>query len=313
MHVLHGERFIGQSAAVRDVLEDIACAASTDAKVLITGESGVGKEVVAHLVHSGSRRAAAPFVTLNCAGVPETLLESELFGHTRGSFTGAVRDRGGLLEMAHGGTLFMDEVGEMSLRMQALLLRFLEHGEIQRVGASERHAIVNVRLVTATNRDLMRQIRDGAFREDLYYRLNVIHVAIPPLRQRREDVALLAQHFVARYAGEYGVAALPLPPETLDCLCRYTWPGNVRELRNVMERVAILWPAQVVEPAAFPERIRGSAVPDGPSLGGDYTLEQVEREHILRVLSRTKTGDEAAKILGIDASTLWRKRRKYEQ
>jgi two-component system response regulator AtoC len=256
MHVHQSGRLIGQSPAIQNVLEDIACAAATDAKVLITGESGVGKEVAAHLVHSGSRRSAAPFVTLNCAGVPESLLESELFGHTRGSFTGAFRDRDGLLEMAHGGTFFMDEVGEMSLRMQALLLRFLETGEIQRVGSNERSAVVNVRLVTATNRDLMEQIRAGAFREDLYYRLNVIHVAIPPLRERREDVALLVQHFLARYATEYRTLAPALPSDTLACLTEYGWPGNVREVRNVIERLIVRVKGRAITVADLPAEVR---------------------------------------------------------
>jgi transcriptional regulator with PAS, ATPase and Fis domain len=230
---------IGGSLAIRTVLEDVGYAAITDAKVLITGESGVGKEIVAHLVHARSRRASAPFVTLNCAGVPESLLESELFGHVRGSFTGAWKDRAGLLEMANGGTLFMDEVGEMSLRMQALLLRFLETGELQRVGDDRRQVASNVRLVTATNRDLLAQIRTGAFREDLYYRLNVIHIAIPPLRDRREDVALLADHYLRRYAREYRAAAPELSGEALQALTAYNWPGNVRELRNVIERLLV--------------------------------------------------------------------------
>src|SRR6185436_15966280 len=223
MQVHLGARLLGRSNAVRTVLEDIGYAAATDAKVLITGESGVGKEIAARLVHTGSRRASKPFVTLNCAGVPETLLESELFGHTRGSFTGAWRDRAGLLEMANGGTLFMDEVGEMSLRMQALLLRFLETGEIQRVGSDGRNAVVNVRLITATNRDLLQQIRAGAFREDLYYRLNVIHIAIAPLRERREDVPLLLQHFFRHYARVYGAPVPEIAPEMLDRLREYAW------------------------------------------------------------------------------------------
>src|SRR5207245_11703018 len=163
-------------------------------------ESGVGKEIVARLLHAGGVRAGAPFITLNCAGVPESLLESELFGHARGSFTGAWRDRSGLLELAHSGTLFMDEVGEMSLRMQALLLRFLETGEVQRVGGNQRQTPLSVRLITATNRDLLQQIRAGAFREDLYYRLNVIHITIPPLRERRADIPLLAAHFFEHFA-----------------------------------------------------------------------------------------------------------------
>jgi two-component system, NtrC family, response regulator len=255
MQAHHADRLLGRSDAVRRVLEDIGYAAATDAKVLITGESGVGKEIAAHLVHAGGRLAARPFVTLNCAGVPETLLESELFGHTRGSFTGAWRDRAGLLEMANGGTLFMDEVGEMSLRMQALLLRFLETGEIQRIGSDGRQGVVNVRLITATNRDLLQQIRAGAFREDLYYRLNVIHIAISPLRTRREDVPALAEAFLARYAADYKTPPPELSLEALECLITYDWPGNVRELRNVIERLVVRVRGRAVTPADLSDEI----------------------------------------------------------
>jgi DNA-binding NtrC family response regulator len=239
MHQVHDDQLVGTSVAIRAVFEDIEHAAATDAKVLITGESGVGKEIVARLLHKHSRRSRTPFITLNCAGVAESLLESELFGHARGSFTGAWRDHAGVLEQAHGGTLFMDEVGEMSLRMQALLLRFLETGEIQRVGAGERRAVVNVRLVTATNRNLMQLVRAGLFREDLYYRLNVIHIAIPPLRERKEDLPLLLHHFLERYARAHAAAVPELQGELLEHLQRYDWPGNVRELRNVAEWLII--------------------------------------------------------------------------
>jgi DNA-binding NtrC family response regulator len=261
MHQHRDEPLVGTSAAIRTVIEDIGYAASTDAKVLITGESGVGKEIVAHRLHGTSRRAEAPFITLNCAGVPESLLESELFGHTRGSFTGAWRDRSGVLELAHGGTLFMDEVGEMSLRMQALLLRFLETGEIQRVGADQRHTTVNVRLVTATNRDLLQQIRAGAFREDLYYRLNVIHISIPPLRERKEDVPLLVQHFFDHYGRLYGLPAPDLPPDLMQPLLAYHWPGNVRELRNMVERLLVRKPNRQLTVADLPVELRAAAPP----------------------------------------------------
>jgi DNA-binding NtrC family response regulator len=266
MQSLHVDRLLGRSAAVRTVLEDIGYASATEAKVLITGESGVGKEIAARLVHADGRRAGRPFVTLNCAGVPETLLESELFGHTRGSFTGAVRDRDGLLEMANGGTLFMDEVGEMSLRMQALLLRFLETGEIQRIGSDGRNAVVNVRLITATNRDLLKQIRAGAFREDLYYRLNVIHIAIAPLRERREDVPLLAESFLTRYAALYETSAPDLSADALRCLVEYEWPGNVRELRNVVERLIVRVRGRAITPADLPpEMTKAAKTPAGPA------------------------------------------------
>jgi DNA-binding NtrC family response regulator len=268
MQAHHADRLLGRSDAVRTVLEDIGYATATEAKVLITGESGVGKEIAARLVHAGGRRAGRPFVTVNCAGIPESLLESELFGHTRGSFTGAWRDRDGLLEQANGGTLFLDEVGEMGLRMQALLLRFLETGEIQRVGADGRNTIVDVRLITATNRDLLQQIRAGEFREDLYYRLNVIHIAIAPLRERREDVPLLAEAFLSRFAALHQTPPPDLSPEALQCLERHRWPGNVRELRNVIERVMVRVRGRAIMPADLPAEITrpAAAVPPGPPI-----------------------------------------------
>ena len=192
-----GEQLIGSSPPMRDLRDEIAYAARSDAKILITGESGVGKEILARSIHRQSPRSRAQLVTINCAGLPDSLLESELFGHVRGSFTGAYRDKAGLLELANSGTIFMDEVGEMSLRMQALLLRFLESGEIQRVGAERAQARVNVRVIAATNRNLTERIASKDFREDLYYRLNVIHLTVPPLRERREDVGELLEHFLA--------------------------------------------------------------------------------------------------------------------
>jgi transcriptional regulator with PAS, ATPase and Fis domain len=274
MHHHRDGQLVGTSVAIRTVLEDVGYAAGTDAKVLITGESGVGKEIVAHRLHGTSRRAEGPFITLNCAGVPESLLESELFGHTRGSFTGAWRDRSGVLELAHGGTLFMDEVGEMSLRMQALLLRFLETGEIQRVGADQRHTTVNVRLVTATNRDLLQQIRAGAFREDLYYRLNVIHISIPPLRERKEDVPLLVQHFLEHYGRLYGLPAPELPPELMQPLLAYHWPGNVRELRNMVERLLVRKPNRQLTVADLPVELRAAA-PTPPAAGREPVVDRL--------------------------------------
>src|SRR5512145_2156202 len=199
---------VGVSAAIRDVEDEINHAARCDAKVLITGESGVGKEIVARLIHERSSRGGGPLVTINCAGFPDSLLESEMFGHVKGSFTDAHRDKRGWLEMAHGGTIFMDEVGEMSLRMQALLLRFLETGEIQRVGADRRLPTLNVRVITATHRRLLDHVADKTFREDLYYRLNVVHIEVPPLRERREDVVVLMNHFLHMFCDSY---QLPVP------------------------------------------------------------------------------------------------------
>jgi transcriptional regulator with PAS, ATPase and Fis domain len=227
------------SAAMQYIQDELRQAARADAKILITGESGVGKEVVARQIHQYSTRAARPFVAINCAGVPDSLLESELFGHVRGSFTGAYRDKPGLLEQAHGGTIFMDEVGEMSLRMQALLLRFLEDGDIYRVGSERRTATVNVRVVAATNRVLLDRIASNDFREDLYYRLNVIHLVIPPLRDRTDDIEPLLHHFLRTFGEKYGVEPPELRPEVMPALLEYGWPGNVRELKNVAERLIV--------------------------------------------------------------------------
>ena len=300
------------SAALRTMLEALAAAARADATVLLRGESGTGKGVLAHALHAQSARRERAFVTVNCPTLSEDLLASELFGHAKGSFTGAVRDQVGRVESADGGTLFLDEIAELTPALQAKLLRFLQEKKFERLGENQTRT-ADVRIVAATNRDLEADVAAGRFRQDLLYRLNVVELTVVPLRQRGDDILRLAERFLHFFAVKAKRPLFTLSPAAAQALASYAWPGNVRELRNVMERVAILWPAQVVEPAAFPERIRGSAVPGGPSLGGDYTLEQVEREHILRVLSRTKTGDEAAKILGIDASTLWRKRRKYEQ
>jgi DNA-binding NtrC family response regulator len=230
---------VGVSAAIRSVEEEIDHAARCDAKVLITGESGVGKEIVARLIHEGSARSRGPLITINCAGFPDSLLESELFGHVKGSFTDAHRDKRGWLETANGGTIFMDEVGEMSLRMQALLLRFLETGEIQRVGSDRRLPPVDVRVVTATHRRLVEHITDKTFREDLYYRLNVVHIEVPPLRERREDVVVLMNHFLHMFCESYQLTVPEVTPEAVGSLTAYAWPGNVRELRNVAERLAL--------------------------------------------------------------------------
>jgi transcriptional regulator with GAF, ATPase, and Fis domain len=232
-------RLIGRSEAIQRLESEIECAARSDAKVLITGETGVGKEVAARLIHQRSARSMSPLVTVNCAGLPDSLLESELFGHVRGSFTGAYRDKPGLLEMAPNGTVFLDEVGEMSARMQVVLLRFLETGEIQRVGSDRSHTRVNVRVITATNRELQEQIASGGFREDLYFRLNVIRLAIPPLRERPDDVPMLVQYFLSSYARQHRSEVTDVSAEAMDALSAYRWPGNVRELKNVVERIVL--------------------------------------------------------------------------
>ena len=248
----HEPRLVGRSDAIRTIEADIECAARSDAKVLITGETGVGKEVVARLIHQRSLRASGPLVTVNCAGLPDSLLESELFGHVRGSFTGAYRDKPGLLEMAPNGTVFLDEVGEMSMRMQVVLLRFLETGEIQRIGADRSHTRVNVRLVTATNRDLPTQIASGAFREDLYFRLNVIRLTIPPLRERIDDIPLLIDYYLDTYATQHRVARPEVSNAAMDVLMAHRWPGNIRELKNVIERLVLKANGQIVRPTDLP-------------------------------------------------------------
>jgi DNA-binding NtrC family response regulator len=246
---------IGNSAATRAVEQEIDCAARSDAKVLITGESGVGKEVVAQLIHSRSRRAQSPLVTVNCAGIPETLLASELFGHVRGGFTDAYRDRKGWIEQAHRGTIFLDEIGEMALSMQALLLRFLENGEIQPVGSHRGAVAVDVRVITATNRDLAKSVASQGFRADLFYRLNVIHIAIPPLRERREDIMVLLEHFLRQDSARQGAAAPVISDEAVESLVAYDWPGNVRELRNVTERLVARAPVGPVTVADLPREV----------------------------------------------------------
>jgi DNA-binding NtrC family response regulator len=230
---------VGASAAIREVEQEIEHAARSNAKVLITGESGVGKEIVARLIHQRGIRASGPMVTINCAGFPDSLLETEMFGHVKGSFTDAYRDKRGWLEQAHLGTIFMDEVGEMSLRMQALMLRFLETGEIQRVGSDRKLPPLDVRVITATHRKLVEHIADKTFREDLYYRLNVIHIAVPALRDRRDDVPLLIEHFMRSFADSHRTHEPEIGREAMACLQAYAWPGNVRELKNVAERLVL--------------------------------------------------------------------------
>ncbi len=247
---------VGESAAMIDLKQEIDRVARSDAKVLVTGESGVGKELVAQAIHANSTRATRPFVAVNCAGLPETLLESELFGHVKGSFTGAYRDKQGKLELADRGTMFLDEIGEMTLRMQGLLLRFLETGELQKVGADRALGRVDVRVIAATNRNLREMIDQGTFREDLFYRLNVIHLLVPPLRERPEDVPVLIDHFLKYFTRTDAYLARDLSPEALELLRRYTWPGNVRELENVIERLVVTGRTQVIRPEDLPIEVR---------------------------------------------------------
>jgi DNA-binding NtrC family response regulator len=253
-------QMVGESPVIVELRREIERAARSQAKVLILGETGVGKEVVARLIHAGSARRARPFVAVNCSGIPETLLASELFGHARGSFTGAYRDNVGLVRRADKGTLFLDELGEMSLAMQAALLRFTETGEVQPVGADGPTGRTDTRLITATNRDLRERIAEGQFREDLYYRLNVIQIWIPPLRDRGADVLMLFRHYLTRVSADHRLPCPQLDPDAEQLLLAYAWPGNVRELRNVAERV-VLREQTPVTADSLPRELRGEIRP----------------------------------------------------
>ena len=249
-------QLVGNSPQMVELKQEIERIARSDAKVLITGESGVGKELVARAIHVYSPRVDKPYVAVNCAGLPETLLESELFGHVKGSFTGAYRDKPGKLETADEGTVFLDEVGEMTLRMQGLLLRFLETGELQKVGADRTGRVVNVRVIAATNRNLQDMIAQGLFREDLFYRLNVIHFWVPPLRERKEDIPLMIDFFLRRYTRSNGYLVKGLEPEAFQALTDYSWPGNVRELENVIERLVVTGKHELVKIEELPPEVR---------------------------------------------------------
>jgi two-component system response regulator HydG len=300
------ENVVGRSPALREVLDRAIRVATTDATVLLTGESGTGKELVARAIHAGSRRSTHPFVPVNCAAITETLLESELFGHARGAFTGAVRARRGLFEEASGGTLFIDEIGETSPGFQAKLLRALQEGEVRRVGEST--AIqVDVRVIAATNQDLHRAIAEKRFREDLFYRLNVVPLRIPPLRERREDIPLLARHFLER-VNRRGGGNRRWTVEALARMLEHDWPGNVRELENVVEQAAALSDGREIQASdvSFGQDARNASIGAGVTLAD--AVAAAERRAIEAALVRCG-GDQArvARELGVSATTLWRK------
>jgi two-component system NtrC family response regulator len=307
---------IGKSRPMQRIFELIALVAETKATVLITGESGTGKELIAKAIHFGSPRREAPFISVNCSALAETLLESELFGHERGSFTGATSSRKGRFELAEGGTLFLDEVGEMSPALQVKLLRVLQEMEFERVGGS-RTLKVDVRVLAASNRDLKKAVSEGTFREDLFYRLNVVHLQIPPLRERPGDIPLLAAHFAAKYGRTLGKPELAVSPEAMEVLVRYPWPGNVRELENAIERAAILCRADVIRAGDLPEELRGGerarTLPaDLSGMPLPEALEMIEARMIKRALLESGyVQAQAAKALGITKSLLQYKVKKY--
>jgi two-component system response regulator HydG len=318
---LHGDfdlaNIVGRSQPMRELIEMVAMVAPSEATALITGESGTGKELIAKTIHYNSSRKEGPLVTVNCAALTETLLESELFGHEKGAFTGADRRREGRFMQANKGTVFLDEIGEMSSVMQAKLLRVIQDREIQRVG-SDTTLKVDVRILAATNRDLQEDVSSGNFREDLYYRLNVVTLRVPPLRERHEDIPLLAQHFLEKYSEKNRKSIKGFTPLSMDMLLRYDWPGNVRELENAVERAVILGPGDYITEKELPLSIT-KAYPHAEDVDRPtrvrkqpQSLDEVEREAVLAALEASGGNkSETARVLGITRKTLHKKLQKY--
>ena len=303
---------IGTSAALQKVKEQILRVAPTSTRVLILGESGTGKELLARAIHEASDRHDQPFIKVNCAAIPEELIESELFGHEKGAFTGATQAHDGKFLQADTGTLFLDEVGDMSIRVQAKVLRALQEGEFERVGGRQTLR-VNVRLLTATNQNLEELVRAGKFREDLWFRLNVVPIVMPPLRERREDIPLLVNYFVEQYCRENGFRPKTVAPAAMQRLMNYDWPGNVRELRNFMERLVIMTPGNAIEAADLPLKLQATPVLTKSFMAGKTLRElrdQIEKEYILACLQSTGWNiSQAARLLGIERSNLHKKMR----
>ncbi|HUG40757.1 MAG TPA: sigma-54 dependent transcriptional regulator [Longimicrobiales bacterium] len=303
-----GDSIVGDSPPMTKVIELVEHVARTDATVLIRGESGTGKELIARAIHANSARRYAPIVAVNCGGLPETLLESELFGHEKGAFTGAQYQRKGRLEMADGGTLFLDEVGSISIKTQVDLLRVLETKEFTRLGGS-RSVKVDFRVICATNEDLEKAVEEGRFREDFYYRINVFTIEAPPLRVRRPDIPLLARHLLGRFARQMDTRITSISPAAMATLEAYDWPGNVRELSNAIERAMVVGKGTAIQPADLPLRGRLRA---GGGNGDQDSLADVEKRHIGSVLARTEWNiTRTAEVLGVDRATVYNKIRKY--
>ncbi len=307
-------QLVGSSPAMLEVYKLVARVSEGRSTVLIEGESGTGKELIARAIHSNSPRRDKPFIPVNCGALPDNLLESEMFGYEKGAFTGATGAKAGLFEAANGGTLFLDEIGDLGTALQVKLLRVMQEQEVRRVGATS-SVKVDVRVIAATNRDLAQLVKDGKFRDDLYYRLNVVRIALPSLAQRREDITMLAHHFLQKYAGTGASHVKGFLPETITLLRQYHWPGNVRELENAIERAVSLSHGPLLLPEDLPEAVRGGAQAGEPSTAASgeadsdalLTLDELEKRHLARVLKETKGNKvKAAKILGIDRRTLYR-------
>jgi len=300
-----------RSRAMRELLETARQAAASEATVLLTGESGTGKNVIAREIHRWSRRADRPFVVVNCTTLSEHLLESELFGHMKGAFTGAIKDKPGRLEAADGGTVFLDEIADLSLPLQTKFLRFVQEQCFERVGG-DRTIHVDTRIIAATNRDLAAEVAAHRFRDDLYYRLNVIALRVPALRERPEDILPLAERLLAAAAARNRRPGLSFAPEAAAAMQRYRWSGNVRELRNAVERATVLARGQTIMREDLPDALFGEGPPAAAEPSASASLEELEREHIVRVLAQSATLEDAAETLGINVSTLWRKRKRYK-
>ena len=298
-----GVEITTRNTLMRQQLDIARQVADSPLTILIEGESGTGKEIVAQYIHSQGNRRDKAFVKVSCAALAESLLESELFGHAKGAFTGALKDREGRFESAGGGTVFLDEIGETPQNIQVKLLRFLQHHEFERVGENITRK-VDVRVIAATNRQLAGLVQEGSFREDLYYRLNAVRIILPPLRERPEDILLLVHHFLKKFSGEN---VSEMSPEALKILTTYRWPGNIRELEHAVERAVLLSRERLIQPNSLPEELLNSQ----EDLSGLLSLEQMERQHIARVLRVASDLDEASRVLEIDPATLWRKRKKY--
>ncbi len=305
------DTIITANQEMRNIIKNALAVANTDSNVLITGESGTGKELVAGVIHNRSPYADKPFIPVNCGGLPEQLLESELFGHVRGAFTGAITNKRGLVEEADGGTLFLDEVAETSPTLQVKLLRFIQNGEIRRVGSNENKQ-VKVRIIAATNKDLQVAMQNSEFREDLYYRISVIPLHLPPLRERQEDIPILAQHFLKMYAEKFGKSIEAFTSDALNALTQYKWPGNIRELMNAVEHGVALSPTRELGVSHLPQRILHSLEFLLDSDSGTPTLADVEKSYILKVLGDTHWNQKrAGKILGLSKTTLYRRLKAY--